>query len=336
MAAGKTAESTARAREVDKASHAELNRMRAQPCNSECFDCTALKPGWAVLPHGVFVCIDCAQVHRNIGRHISQTKAINTGTYLWYPHELQVMREIGNGRALRALRGAPSKPSRDASPAEKEAYARAKYEERRWGPHYDAAGIAPGAEPTLNAAVAPAAAPSAAPQPMCVKPKVGMAHAKRLPTATPARPEPAVGDLIGDLISLDALPTPVPAAAAPVADLWPVSIPSTMTSLSAGSLSERERSLDWAVWEEPAAIKAAAAPASNKNEGWAVWEEEQRGIAAAQEEKRAAGWGTKKAAVLSQFGQFAGYPQQANSFQQPQPWDAPMDSPAHFFARYGL
>ena len=76
MKRGKTAEEKAAAAAADKKSHAELNAMRAK--HSECFDCCAKKPGWAVLPHGVFVCIDCAQVHRNMGRHISQTKAINT------------------------------------------------------------------------------------------------------------------------------------------------------------------------------------------------------------------------------------------------------------------
>jgi hypothetical protein len=85
MRRGRTHESTEAARKVDKASHALLNKIRALPENSVCFDCTAPKPGWAALPHGVFVCIDCAQSHRNLGRHISQTKAINTGTPPYRP-----------------------------------------------------------------------------------------------------------------------------------------------------------------------------------------------------------------------------------------------------------
>jgi hypothetical protein len=51
------------------------------------------------------------------------------GTYLWFPHEIKVMEEVGNGVATRAFQacGLPPKPSRDASPAEKAAYAQAKY-----------------------------------------------------------------------------------------------------------------------------------------------------------------------------------------------------------------
>jgi len=64
-----------------------------------------------------------------MGRHISQTKAINTGTYLWYPAELAVMREVGNSVAAAAFakHSLPPKPSKDASPAEKMAYSTAKY-----------------------------------------------------------------------------------------------------------------------------------------------------------------------------------------------------------------
>ena len=130
MKEGRTAAATEAARKSDTASHARLNKLRALTENSQCFDCTATRPGWASLPHGVFVCINCAQSHRNLGRHISQTKAINTGTYLWFEHEIVVMEEVGNGVAARAFkdRDLPPKPSWDATPEIKFAYARAKYD----------------------------------------------------------------------------------------------------------------------------------------------------------------------------------------------------------------
>lgn len=53
--AGRTPAMTEEATRNDKTSHAVLNKLRSKPDNAECFDCTATKPGWAVLPHGVFV-----------------------------------------------------------------------------------------------------------------------------------------------------------------------------------------------------------------------------------------------------------------------------------------
>jgi hypothetical protein len=91
--------------------------------------------GWAALPHGVFVCINCAQIHRRIGRHISQVKAVNTGTYLWYPDEIEVMAYGGNARVQAeycASVSAPRCPDESAPAHVKEAYVRQKYEERRW------------------------------------------------------------------------------------------------------------------------------------------------------------------------------------------------------------
>merc|ERR1712093_103426 len=115
MARGRSQEAIEAARRVDKTSHPTLNRLRACAENSECFDCTAKKPGWAALPHGIFVCIDCAQLHRHVGRHISQTKAVNTGTYLWFEPELAVMKDVGNAVAAKAFASVTvlPKPSRD-------------------------------------------------------------------------------------------------------------------------------------------------------------------------------------------------------------------------------
>lgn len=130
MKRGRTLDDKNRARDCDQATHAKLNKLRCSPENKICFDCDAIKPGWAVLPHGIFVCMDCAQLHRSLGRHISQTKAVNTGTYLWMPDEVAVMVSVGNGKATTAFAACPSlpkKPARQAPVAEKETYMRAKY-----------------------------------------------------------------------------------------------------------------------------------------------------------------------------------------------------------------
>mmetsp|Transcript_18382 Transcript_18382/g.47347 ORF Transcript_18382/g.47347 Transcript_18382/m.47347 type:complete len:328 (+) Transcript_18382:84-1067(+) len=135
LAKGKSDADKVAARAADRASHAELKELARLPENSTCADCSATRPGWAVLPWGAFVCIDCAQLHRHIGRHVSQVKAFNTGTYLWFEPELAVMRAGGNARVTDTLCGAadaPSRPSRDATAETKLAYVRGKYVERLW------------------------------------------------------------------------------------------------------------------------------------------------------------------------------------------------------------
>lgn len=122
------------AKAQDKATHQELTKLSR--ATTECADCTAKYPGWASLPHGVFLCINCAQVHRHLGRHISQVKAVNTGTYLWFDDEVEVMRRVGNALAVSLYcdpaRGAQPKPDERRSMEEGLRYARAKYEEKRW------------------------------------------------------------------------------------------------------------------------------------------------------------------------------------------------------------
>jgi len=110
-----------------------MKRVTSIAANNECADCTAKRPGWAALPHGIHICIHCAQIHRRIGRHISQVKAINTGTYLWCRDEYECMVKMGNANARRLyLQGAPPKP-RSTDPVEKkEAYIRDVYEHHKY------------------------------------------------------------------------------------------------------------------------------------------------------------------------------------------------------------
>ena len=132
----RTAAEKEEAKRNDKASHAQLKELQKLPGNGTCAECSEKYPGWAALPHGVFICIDCAQLHRHIGRHLSQVKAINTGTYLWFPDEIEAMRQMGNRRAASLyLRNHPDGEGATTGPVSryyKEQHVRNKYEFKKW------------------------------------------------------------------------------------------------------------------------------------------------------------------------------------------------------------
>mmetsp|Transcript_8147 Transcript_8147/g.13143 ORF Transcript_8147/g.13143 Transcript_8147/m.13143 type:complete len:286 (-) Transcript_8147:243-1100(-) len=131
----RTEDEKKRAMENDKETHAFLKRLRRKGGNDRCADCNAKHAGWTALPHGVFLCIDCAQVHRGIGRHISQVKSASSGTYLWYPDEVNALVLMGNRRAnsiYLANMHPGDKPSEFTSRSSIEKHIRLKYVERKW------------------------------------------------------------------------------------------------------------------------------------------------------------------------------------------------------------
>ena len=120
-------------RKNDKKAHAELQRIRWRPDNSRCADCAATPTVWAIVNHGVFVCLRCASVHRSLGTHISKPKGC-TGTYLWGPDELDAMRP-GNRVANMVLLGdAAARLTPDVSDAALREHLIDKYEKKRWAP----------------------------------------------------------------------------------------------------------------------------------------------------------------------------------------------------------
>jgi len=122
---------------MDKEAHQTLKQLRSLPGNKECAECKTSPSTWASVTLGVFVCMDCAQVHRNLGAHISKVKSC-MGTYLWCPDELERMKEIGNARAWALYTGgAPpgttiDKPVSGAAFEVRDRFARDKYEAQKW------------------------------------------------------------------------------------------------------------------------------------------------------------------------------------------------------------
>ncbi|KAM4694669.1 stromal membrane-associated protein 1 isoform 2-T2 [Discoglossus pictus] len=108
-----------------------LSRMLREEDNKYCADCEAKGPRWASWNLGVFICIRCAGIHRNLGVHISRVKSVNLDQ--WTPEQIQCMQDMGNTKA-RILYEAnlPENFRRPQTDQSVEFFIRDKYERKKY------------------------------------------------------------------------------------------------------------------------------------------------------------------------------------------------------------
>ncbi|KAM4044755.1 stromal membrane-associated protein 2 isoform 2-T2 [Anomaloglossus baeobatrachus] len=110
---------------------AVLSELLLREENKFCADCQAKGPRWASWNIGVFMCIRCAGVHRNLGVHISRVKSVNLDQ--WTQEQIQCMEEMGNGKARRLYEAfLPDSFIRPQTDQAVETFIRDKYEKKKY------------------------------------------------------------------------------------------------------------------------------------------------------------------------------------------------------------
>ncbi|XP_071385127.1 stromal membrane-associated protein 1-like isoform X2 [Centroberyx affinis] len=120
-----------KAQKLNEQHQAILSKMLREDDNKYCADCEAKGPRWASWNLGVFMCIRCAGIHRNLGVHISRVKSVNLDQ--WTPEQIQSMVDMGNSRARQLYEAhLPDSFRRPQTDQAVEVFIRDKYERKKY------------------------------------------------------------------------------------------------------------------------------------------------------------------------------------------------------------
>ncbi|CAG2108265.1 unnamed protein product, partial [Medioppia subpectinata] len=102
--------------------------------NDICADCDHESPEWASITLGVFLCTQCASIHRKIGIHVSRIKSLKLDN--WDQSQVIIMEENGNILSKKLYeKHLPlyyRKPHPNDSHVVREQWIRAKYERKEF------------------------------------------------------------------------------------------------------------------------------------------------------------------------------------------------------------
>lgn len=88
-------------------------------------------PRWASWNLGIFLCIRCAGIHRNLGVHISKVKSVNLDS--WTPEQVVSLQQMGNSRARAVYEATlPDSWRRPQTDSSLENFIRAKYQQKKY------------------------------------------------------------------------------------------------------------------------------------------------------------------------------------------------------------
>lgn len=79
---------------VDPENRRRLLQLQKVGANKKCVDCEAPNPQWASPKFGIFICLECAGIHRSLGVHISFVRSITMDQFK--SEELERMEKGGN------------------------------------------------------------------------------------------------------------------------------------------------------------------------------------------------------------------------------------------------
>ncbi|XP_019903071.1 stromal membrane-associated protein 1 isoform X2 [Esox lucius] len=120
-----------KAQKLNEQHQAILSKMLREDDNKYCADCEAKGPRWASWNLGVFMCIRCAGIHRNLGVHISRVKSVNLDQ--WTQEQIQSMVDMGNNKAKHLYEAhLPDNFRRPQTDQAVEFFIRDKYERKKY------------------------------------------------------------------------------------------------------------------------------------------------------------------------------------------------------------